>query len=276
MNVTLNGYLINDPSSNVYLDQEIDGLSLPTLRTSLGNYSGRDGGYVGGQFYSPRDVTLQGNVFSSTAATLESTASAFQAALASESVTMQILTNGGASYIIYCNLIDFQMPITSDIFSRPFKLELNAPDPTIYDNTGGGALTANLPRLVSGGYVYPVVYKVIYSGGGSPTTINNSGSISVYPVITLTGIMTNPVLTNVTTGGVFSLTGLITGSLDVVVVDMRQRTVTLNGSGIFGDVGALSQWWSLATGNNSVTLTTPSSGDTVTGVVSWRAGYMGI
>lgn len=276
MIMTLNGYVINDGSTGVYLDVEIDGLELPSIRTSSGNYAGKDGGYIGAQFYEPRDISLQGSVFSSDITTLESTRQAFQAALKGQTVTLGITTNAGASYIINCNLIDFKMPIKRALFRADFKLELLATDPTIYDNSTGGALTATVPKLVSGGYTYPVVYPVVYSGGGSPTTVTNSGSSNVYPTVTMTGIMNNPVLTNQTTNSAFSLTGLITGSGDVVVVDMRQRTVLLNGSSIFGNVGPLSVWWYLQPNNNSITLTTPNSGDTVSAVVSWRSGFMGI
>jgi hypothetical protein len=276
MIVTLNGYTINDGTTGVYLDVEIDGLELPSIRTSSGNYAGRDGGYVGAQFYSPRDIVLQGSVFASDVASMESTRKAFQTALKGKTVTLGITTNAGASYVVNCNLLDFKMPIMKANFQAAFKIELEATDPTIYDNSSGGALTATLPKLVSGGYTYPVVFPVIYTGGGSPTTVTNSGSTNVYPTVTLTGIMNNPVLTNQTTNLAFSLTNLITGSADTVVIDMRQRTVLLNGSNIFGDVGPLAAWWYLQPGSNSITLTTPNSGDTVTGTVSWRSGFMGI
>jgi Phage tail protein len=276
MIVTLNGYTLNDGSNGVDLDVEIDGLDIPPIRTSSGNYSGRDGAYVGAQFYAGRDISLQGKIFNSNITTLESTRSAFQNALKGNSVVMTILTNAGNSYIVYCNLIDFEMPITRDLFSAPFKIELLATDPTIYDNTSGGALTASLSRLVSGGMTTPAVTPWVFTGGGSPTTINNAGTTNVFPTITLTDIMNNPVLTNLTTNQVFSLTGLVTTTGDTVVIDMRQRTVTLNGSSIFGLVGALSNWWYLQPGNNSITLTTPNSGDTVSAVVSWRSGYPGI
>jgi hypothetical protein len=276
MIVMLNGYSINNTGDVAFLDVQIDGLDLPPIRTSSGNYAGRDGGYVGAQFYGARSIGLQGNIFSPDVATLESARKALQAALATQDVIMQVLTNAGHSYVLYCKLIDFEMPLTRDLFKSPFQIELQAPDPTIYDDTGGGALTATVSKLVSGGYTYPVIYPVIYSGGGSPTTITNSGATDVFPKVTLSNVMNNPVLTNITTGATFALTGLITATGDQVVIDMRQKTVTLNGSSIFGLIGSSSDFWSLQPGPNSVTLTTPNSGDTVTAVFSWRSGVMAI
>lgn len=274
MIVTLNGFEINTPTNNVWLDDEIPGLDLPDIRTSKGNYSGRDGGYIGGQFFAARSFAFMGNVFSSDVASLEVSKKAFQAALAGGGVTVTMVTNAGNSYVIYAKLIDFDMPIKRNIFSAPFKVELEAPDPTIYDNTGGGALTATLSRVVSGGYTYPVTYPVTYGAGSGPTTVTNSGLVTVYPVITLTGTMTNPSLANQTTNQLFSISPITTGASDVVVIDMLQHTVTLNGGSIY----ALSNrgWWGLQPGGNSIALATSSGTDTVTGAITWRNGYIAI
>lgn len=270
----LNGFSLNTSLSNVYLDTQITGLDLPSIRTSSGNYAGRDGGYVGAQFYGPRQISIQGTVFASDVASLETARQGLQDALRASAVTLQLVTNAGGSYIIYTNLLDFEMPITRDLFKSPFTIELLAPDPIIYDGSAS-PLGTTLPKLTSGGYVYPVVYPVIYTPGSSPTTVTNSGTAAVYPTITLTGSATNPVITNRTTN-LFTSLSLTTGPTDVLVIDMRQRTILLNGGSVFGSQGAGSAFWSLVTGGNSIALTTSSGTDNVTGNVSWRSGYMGI
>lgn len=275
MIVTLNGFTLNDGLSGVFLDTQITGLDLPDVRTSSGNYAGRDGGYVGAQFFDPRDISIQGTVFADSAADLETARQDLQNAVRGKTVTMQIITNGGNSYIVYCNLIDFEMPIPEDLFNAPFQIQLVAPDPTIYDNATGTALTVNVPLLISGGYVYPVVYPVVYSPGSSPTTVTNSGTEAVYPIITLTGSATNPVITDQATNAFTSL-NLTTGPSDVIQIDMRQRTILLNGGSVFASQGVGSTFWSLVTGGNPIALTTSSGTDTVVGTVSWRSGYMGI
>lgn len=275
MIVTLNGFVINDNVSGAFLNTQLDGLDLPSIRTSSGNYAGRAGGYVGGQFYGMRSIGIQGKVFGSSVAGLAATRKALQTALDAQSVTMQLITNDGASYILYAYLTDFEMPITQALFSAPYQIELLAPDPIIYDNATGTALTTSISRITSGGYTYPVVYPVIYAAASAPTTVTNSGTTGVYPIIMLTGSATNPVITNRTTNMLMSL-NLTTGSSDVIVIDMRQRTITLNGGSIFGLQGAGSSFWSLPVGPNSIALTTSGGSDTVTGAVSWRSGVMGI
>ncbi|MGJ5804358.1 phage distal tail protein [Streptomyces europaeiscabiei] len=276
MKVWLNDFPLNDPSTRAYLNEQILGLDLPPIRTSSGNNAGRDGGYVGTQLYSPRHVSLQGAVFSSNVVELESNRRALQTAIASKDVVLRILTDAGGSYILYCNLLDFDMPIDRDMFKARFKIELLAPDPILYDDTAGGELTANFTRIVSGGYTYPVVFPVVYAPGGSPTTVTNGGTTAVRPSLVLTDVMTNPIVTNLRTGEFISLPGLATAPGDVVQIDMRAHTVTLNGGSIFDKRSDTSSWWMLYPGGNDIALTTSSGTDTVTGEARWRSGYMGI
>jgi hypothetical protein len=63
---------------------------------------------------------------------------------------------------------------------------------------------------------------------------------------------------------------------DVVVIDMANRTVKLNGSSIMGNKTSDSTWWGLQPGNNPVVLNSDSAGDAVTGVLVWRNGVRGI
>lgn len=274
----LNGFNLNDGTTGVYLDVEIDGLELPDIRTSSGNYAGRDGGYIGAQFYEPRDVTLQGNVWGANGnvGSLELARRNFQNAIRSKAITLELITNAGYSYIVYCNLIDFKMPLMRDLFTGTFKLELLATDPTIYDNATGNPLAAIVRKVANGGYTYPVIYPVVYAAGELPTTVTNNGDVLVYPIITLTNVMDDPIITNETTGEIFSLSPLVTSPGDEVVIDMRAHTVLLNGGNIFDLVTTSSSWWGLVPGTNSLSLTSSGGGDNVTAMVSYRSGYMGI
>lgn len=278
MIVSVNGLVLNDPLSNngIYLDEPIDGLGLAPIRTSSGDYSGRDGGYVAAQFSGMRLISLTGKIFSSSPATLETTRKALAAAIAQSSITLTITTNGGNQYLITCNVATLDMPIQRSPFKAPFNLQLIAPDPVIYDNSTGGALSTSIGLSVGGGYATPVNWPVNWAPGTVATTITNSGATTVYPTITLTGVMTNPIIKNETTGQFFKLTGFTSAPGDVVVINMKDRTVILNGGNIQPFVSSDTTWWTLAVGATSVTLKTSNSADTVTGVISWRNGYKGI
>ena len=168
------------------------------------------------------------------------------------------------------------MPIGRTPSMCHFKLSLVAPDPNIYDNSAGGALTASLSRQSAGGVTWPITWPITWTGAGAPTVIANSGNIVVYPTVTLTGVMTNPTITNSTVGQFFTLQGLTTVAGDVVVIDMLNRTVLLNGGSVLPYMTSASNWLPLLPGNNSMILSTTGSSDTVTGTLSWQAAYRGI
>ncbi|SIS11295.1 phage distal tail protein [Williamsia sterculiae] len=280
MIVTLNGLTLNDPNSGlgIYLDEPIDGLGLAPIRTSTGTYSGRDGGYVGAQFYGMRLITFTGSLFSSAgAAGVEANRRALIAAASASAIALTIVTKAGNSYLINCYIDSLDIPVRKSINYAPFKLTLIAPDPTIYDNSTGGANTATVNLSIGGGVTWPIAWTpVVWAPGAQPTTINNTGTVPTYPVITLTNQMSSPMIMNKTTGQFFTLSGLTTAAGDIVVIDMKNRTVLLNGGSILPYMTSASTWWSLVPGNNSVALSTNNSTDTVVATVSYRTGYQGI
>jgi hypothetical protein len=275
----LNGFILNDPNSvnQCYLDEPIEGLGLPPVRTSAGNYSGRDGGYVSAQFYGMRLITLTGRIFSNDAAELETARRNLAAAVASSTIALTITTNAGNQYLINCYLDSLDMPIIRAASKSPFKISLIAADPTIYDNSSSGGMSAVVNLSTGGGVTWPIVWNPVeWKPGATPTVINNTGDVPLYPRITLTNQMSNPMITNTTTGDFFALNGFTTAAGDLLVIDMYNRTVLLNGGSVLPSVTIASSWWALLPGENSISLTSTNSSDTVVATVSWRSGYRGI
>lgn len=279
MIVGLNGFILNSPtdaSVRVYLDEPIDGLAIPAIRTSSGDFSGRDGGYVGAQFYGRRFISLTGRIFAQSALLLEQSRRDLQAVLTSPPLAMTITTNAGSQYLLTCYLDSFDMPITRAMTSARFSITLIAPDPVIYDNAAGGSLTATVNLALGGGFAWPITWPIVWAAGAPPTVVTNTGEVVLYPKITLTGKMTNPKIMNNTTGEFFTFTGFTTTTDDVVVIDMKNRTVLLNGGSILPFASSTSRWWALLPGNNDITLTSSDSSDTVVATIEWRSGYRGI
>ncbi|WP_064444453.1 phage tail domain-containing protein [Rhodococcus sp. YH3-3] len=274
MKVTLNNFALNDASNYTYLDS-ITGLDIPPIRTSSGNSSGQSGGYIGPQLYGMRPITLPGRIFSADKVVHETRRKQLQAALSTGDVEMRVTTDGGNCYIIYCKLIDFDMPISRIVDKSSFNIELMAPDAVIYDDSISGLNKTPLHRFVSGGLTWPLSWPLVWAPGSQPTIINNTGTVVLFPVITLTGSMSSPTITNQTTGQSFTMPGFTTGPTDVVVIDMRAHTVLLNGENVLG-LTAEKPAIALITGNNQLFLRTSSGSDTVVGEVSWKPGVMGI
>lgn len=284
MKIWLNDLLLNDSSTRIYLDEPIEGLELPGVRTSRGNRSGQSGSYIGAQFDDARFITLNGYVFSSSIAEAKQKRRDIQAALPlwPAQLTVKIADDDGRSYTFKASYVDFKMPINRSNFKHLFKLNLEAADPMIYDTTAGANLTAPITKQIPGGFQFNDTdpqfdVSFYFTDAQASTTVNNVSPNVAYPVLTITGKITNPVITNLRTGESFSLTGYaVTSPTDVTVIDMANHTVTLNGGNAYGYLSASSKWWGLQTGDNTIDFTSGSGSDVTTASMTWLPGYRGI
>lgn len=89
-------------------------------------------------------------------------------------------------------------------------------------------------------------------------TVVNPGDVEAEPVWTLAGPMTNPVLTNTTTGAKLSLTtALLTGQTLTIDTRFRVKSVIRNdGTKLFSALSNDSALWTLAPGTNTISVVT--------------------
>lgn len=278
MNILLNDILrlsAQAQEGNFYITG-VTGLGIADIRTSSFLFSGRDGGLVTDQFLGFRNINITGKIGSETRPQHQSDRQALVEALPiGETFPVYITLFDGSTWRIDCNLANLTVDFEPAGYQSDFLIQLTAGDPLFYSTDGGDDQTATVNRVVQGGYIDPVVFPVVWASGSSPTIVTNSGNALVYPVITLHDQALNPSITNQTTGEIFSLTlGMIAG--DVLVIDMGNRTVTLNGASVLGNRDAGSIWWGLQPGDNGIVLDSDSSGDTVYATVVWRNGVTGI
>lgn len=297
MRVWLNDYEINNPSNRVYLDEPIEGLELPLIRTSKGTNTGQHGGYVGPQLYGARPVTLPGHIFADTVAEGRQKRRDIQAHLPLRPaiINVRVLDDDGMAYTFNAYLIDFQMPLTRSRFKHIFKIELEADDPIIYDDAAGSALQAAVNQVVPGGFQFtdtsPQFDTFYFSEGSASTTVTNTSEVTSQPLITIIGKTTNPVFTNRTTSQTFRLANYSVDSTSATVIDLAKRTVKLGlasdldangdfptgkGGGVFAYVPNDVEWWGLVPGDNLIEFTSGSGGDVTTATMRWRPGYWGI
>lgn len=138
-------------------------------------------------------------------------------------------------------------------------LSLYASDPFWYDSQAtvqsfvpSGAAPTFLPKLV------PILLGS--SGISSGFSIYNAGDFEAWPIWTIHGAGTNPVLTNSTTGKstTFSVT---LGTNDVLIIDTRPliKSVTLNGTVDWAIYNPTSSLWSLQKGQNTMSVAMSST-----------------
>lgn len=271
MNITIESVQLGD-NTDYKLMSPVEGLEMPPIRTAQMNYSGRNGGRVNNQLYSPRLITLSGFILSPTCDDHETARRDLQAALPiREDLDVTVESFDGTEYVTSVRLLDLKMPITSQKESD-FKIDLVASDPFLYSST---ELSQTIPKEVGGGFTLPVTLPILFAPGTAPTIVNNNGSVEVFPIFTIIGSATNPKITKIDTGEKVELTLTMSGS-DELIIDMRQRRITLNGGSVLSLRSSDSDWFWLEIGANELSYDTDNGADTGVATVTWRTGVLAI
>lgn len=109
-----------------------------------------------------------------------------------------------------------------------------------------------------GGMSVPLDIPLSVTGLEGSATIANDGDTESWPTLTVTpsgASITSPTIENQTTGKSLSLSGLTVADGETLEIDMLQQTAKVDGSSVLSKLTATSEFWSLATGNNTVRIT---------------------
>lgn len=136
--------------------------------------------------------------------------------------TLKFVTPNGARCFdchFYDNLsLDWDV---SDWAAQKIGIVLKASDPTCYDPTGAGWTFS----LGGGADMFTVPYSVPYKMGASSInqsqTITYPGNWGSFPLIRITGPITNPIITNLGTSEVLDFTGTTIAAGDWYDIDCR-------------------------------------------------------
>lgn len=270
----VNDIALNEIGGEYFLDPPVEGLlDIPEIRTSAYNKSGQDGGSVPSQYYGMREIAFRGRIFSRDAQAAETARKQLISAIASKVVDVRVVTYTGASYRIRTNLTAFKCPIEQSRNKYRFNMQLLAPDPLLYDDIEDDLL-ATIARKQSGGYITPYVLPVVWQPATQPTNVINSGNYAIKPTIEFSGGVTNPRLTNITTGQYMQV-NINTVNGDVLKIDMKNRQILLNGGSILALKETNATFFNLESGDNLLELTTGSDSDTGVALVRFRSGNIG-
>jgi hypothetical protein len=152
------------------------------------------------------------------------------------------------------------------------QYEFFCPDPRYYDYT---TQTASMAPTNPLGRTYNRTYNLTF-GGGSQTqvaTVVNNGTTTTYPIITIYGPVTNPVVGSTTTSQALSFNYTMIQS-DIISIDLQYKTILLNGNPARNLLLGSSQWFAAAPGTSSYYFT--GTGTTVgqtNATVQWNNAY---
>lgn len=280
MNILVNELLTlsADANGGHFIIKGVTGLGSADIRNSSFLFSGRDGGLVTDQFLGFRTIVVTAEIGANdmTADQHKLDRAALQAAMPlGVTFPIDITLFNGETYRTEVNLTDLKMEYKQRGLRSDVLIQLTAGDPLFYSTDDGDIQSAHITRVTQGGYVTPYDLPVNWASGSSPTVVTNNGEAMYLPRIEIHDQADNPVIINQTTGERFELDiNLVDG--DEVIIDMRKRTVTLNGSNIIGNKTDDSTWWGLQVGPNSITLDSSSGSDNVTADIYWRNGVRGL
>lgn len=269
---------LNSPTTSIYLQEELEGLStLPAIRETKGMNIGMDGGWTSAQFYEPRLVTIKGVIANKDVSVVELRRRQLIQILSEKKLRLEFRTEAGNLYELDVVVAGLTMPINKILTSSYFKISLRADDPLIYDNTSSTGREAILNRSTNASSGFPINFPINFQLGNyeSRPTINNFGTSTVYPVITVTGELTNPEIVNITTNEYFKINTTISSG-SVAVIDTQAHTIVIDGVTSYSDIADGSSWIHLRPGNNEFFLTSDENTDTGYATISYRVGYMGV
>jgi len=107
-------------------------------------------------------------------------------------------------------------------------------------------------------------------------TVTNEGDAPAYPVVTIRGPGTNPVVRNVTTDQAFTVNAVL-GVGDLLTIDARPgvKTVILNGANAYPSLTVDSELWPLIGGGNRVSVGMSGTDATNSAVTfTWRQAWL--
>lgn len=215
---------------------EIDGLGIDGIRSSLTDLPTGDGAFPGVDYYSTRVVRFRLEVTGTSAADRESNIDTMRRATVKQSADLPLTLDlwGQTAMRLECRPTR-RRAVVNHTFSlgelAVYDLEFLAADPLFYESAATNTVI------------------------GTGTAVTNAGDSPAKWTCAITG-STNPTLTHVGSGLVldFSNNGGLSGAVDIVS-SHRARTVTQSGTNRYDRLTAVSEFFLLDAGANSLTYT---------------------
>jgi hypothetical protein len=273
--------VFNDDSDPDYVGvlAEVSGLDSPEVRENAADRVEADGGVHGNFWYGRRPFVLTGRLLAGGSAALrnERATKLLRATNAMRADGILRWTPNGSveQFVRYRR----QQPVRiTGGFNKECQVALVSSDAPIYSSELLSD-SVDASSETPGGRTYNKVYNYSYATGsvvGATLTATNQGSADTPATLTLTGSITDPVITNVTTGEAIALDVSLaageqlqidTGHRSIIdPSDNQNRYSTLN----FADT----TWWALAPGSNTIRLDQYSNGAGASLLVEWRHAWI--
>lgn len=274
-----NGWLFGGPGQGVQV-LSVDGLEdLPQLRVQDDTRGFQDGMFTGRDFLSGRTITFELQIMNDANNSMQTYLSELKNNLVFQqqgTTVLQFILPNRPLQRVNARVRRRSIKIDPEyVYGRATAaVEMFCPDPRIYDDA---LQDRTLTPTSAVGRTYNRIYDLIYNTPTGATSsfgdFVNSGNVTVFPTFTLSGAMTNPRITNSTTGQSIPL-NIIMSASDTIVVDPDLRSVTYNGSPARNIVSNSAQWFGFPPGTTTVGIVVDTASAAANCVVSYRNGYV--
>ena len=286
LTITSNGVTTDLHDQINYFWLDADGLGMAPVKRLTQKGPMQDGVTDLGYRLDPRHVTLQIAAVATDEASYytarENLLSLFTPSVSPLKLLFTAPTNRSRQLDCFFNS-NFTMPFKSRVgYTQIEAIELYAPDPTWYDPT-----LVSVPFGTTGGGTgmpFPLLIPITFGASASlnqTVAVTNAGNYRTYPKVILYGPITNPVITNTTTGEKLDFTGYTIGSGNTWTIDCRYGYKTVTDQAAVNQIAKLSLTSDLSTfhlnaGVNSITVTGSAVGGATQCSVQFYSRYTGI
>ena len=274
-----NNFVFGGTGSPYQVESVLGLTDLPSLRVQDSNHGYFDGQFSGRDFLNGRTITItiltlagNGNSAQTNFLLLQAT---LQPQQAGTSPLQFQISPSSALQVINARVRSGMTAVDPNFTFGYIRSQYTffAPNPLYFDNA---VQTASATPTPVGGRTYNRIYNLTYPIGSiaTSTTVTNSGTTTTYPTITINGPVTNPVVGSVTQNAYLYFNYTMNAG-DVIVVDLYNRTVLLNGVPARNLLLGASLWFNAQVGINLFYFTgTSYTIGTTTAVVTWQNAYV--
>lgn len=272
--------VFNDENDRDYIGMvtEVTGLDSPDVRENADDLVQMDGGVHGDFWYGRRPITLTGlllNPSSVQERNLRETKLRRATNAMRGDATISWVLDGGYEQFVR---VRRQQPLRiTGGWQKQFQIAVVAEDPRLYAMELQQASLPSASVSANPGRDYPKTYNISYRLGANAgrLIVFNNGSEPTWPIFTITGPGTNPVIQNLTNGGQIALAYTLTTG-EFLAIDTLNRNVMLNNeSSRYGAIDfPNTTWFPLEPGRNDLNLgwTSFTTGSGL--AVQWRDAWL--
>ena len=282
MRLIIDGYDLTDTSDGITVNKLSGFEGLPTVRMATGSNAGRDGGWSSDGKFDPRVLSVTGAIWAEDTRTFEIKRISFMTKLANATrneVVLRWQTDGGHTYQTNVRVTKVETTSQKSPHQQTFNATMRADDPIWYDTTETSGIIANVSLAAeTGGFEIPFQIPLQIGGGATYTNVLNTGTSTVYPLVTIRGNVNTPTITNLDTNE--SVT-LYTSNTEPDTIEINNtptlHTITRNGTdNLYQTLAEGSKFLTLPPGTSRIQFRSENKADVAVAEIKYLSGYIGV